>query len=184
MKLTLERAAEFMPATGDFDREAVANGYSIDSRTVQPGDLFFAVHGERPADPKWIGEMVPARIGRIGVNQNAQAAVVQHQPGHQFGKHLGRKGDLIHGLIVRPNLDVMPAPKRDREALVHPCTQLLGLGPACRRIVVDMSVKACDFGDRPWGNSPCIRHVRIPSRFHPSARQTRRRAVATHSGMH
>jgi len=26
MKLSLERAAEFMPATGDFDREAVATG--------------------------------------------------------------------------------------------------------------------------------------------------------------
>src|SRR5271165_2683095 len=47
MKLTLSRAAEFMPATGHFDHEAVALGYSIDSRTLQPGDLFFAVRGER-----------------------------------------------------------------------------------------------------------------------------------------
>ena len=47
MKLTLARAAEFMQATGDFDPNAVAGGYSIDSRTLQPGDLFFAVRGER-----------------------------------------------------------------------------------------------------------------------------------------
>ena len=47
MKLTLSRAAEFMPATGSFDPEAQAGGYSIDSRTLQPGDLFFAVKGER-----------------------------------------------------------------------------------------------------------------------------------------
>lgn len=47
MKLTLSRAAEFMPATGSFDHEAVAHGYSIDSRTLRPGDLFFAVRGER-----------------------------------------------------------------------------------------------------------------------------------------
>jgi UDP-N-acetylmuramoyl-tripeptide--D-alanyl-D-alanine ligase len=47
MKLTLLRAAEFMPATGDFAHEAIATGYSIDSRTLQPGDLFFAVRGER-----------------------------------------------------------------------------------------------------------------------------------------
>ena len=47
MKLTLARAAEFMPATGNFDPHAVAGGYSIDSRTLQPGDLFFAVRGER-----------------------------------------------------------------------------------------------------------------------------------------
>jgi UDP-N-acetylmuramoyl-tripeptide--D-alanyl-D-alanine ligase len=47
MKLSLSRAAEFMQATGDFDRNAVASGYSIDSRTLQAGDLFFAVRGER-----------------------------------------------------------------------------------------------------------------------------------------
>ncbi len=47
MKLTLFRAAEFMQATGGFDRDAVATGYSIDSRTLQAGDLFFAVRGER-----------------------------------------------------------------------------------------------------------------------------------------
>ncbi|MGA9565620.1 MAG: UDP-N-acetylmuramoyl-tripeptide--D-alanyl-D-alanine ligase [Candidatus Korobacteraceae bacterium] len=47
MKLTLSRAAEFMLASGEFDPAAVATGYSIDSRTLQPGDLFFAVSGER-----------------------------------------------------------------------------------------------------------------------------------------
>ena len=47
MKLTLARAAEFMPATGNFDPNAVAGGYSIDSRTLQHGELFFAVRGER-----------------------------------------------------------------------------------------------------------------------------------------
>ena len=47
MKLSLSRAAEFMQATGEFDSAAVAGGYSIDSRTLLPGDLFFAVRGER-----------------------------------------------------------------------------------------------------------------------------------------
>jgi UDP-N-acetylmuramoyl-tripeptide--D-alanyl-D-alanine ligase len=47
MKLTLARAAEFVAASGDFDRAATASGYSIDSRTLQRGDLFFAVRGER-----------------------------------------------------------------------------------------------------------------------------------------
>ena len=36
-----------MPATGSFNGEAFAIGYSIDSRTIQPGELFFAVKGER-----------------------------------------------------------------------------------------------------------------------------------------
>jgi len=47
MKLTLARIAEFVSAAGEFASEEVAQGYSIDSRTVGPGQLFFAVKGER-----------------------------------------------------------------------------------------------------------------------------------------
>jgi UDP-N-acetylmuramoyl-tripeptide--D-alanyl-D-alanine ligase len=47
MKLALSRVAEFLSATGEFDHKAIAQAYSIDSRTIQPGELFFAVTGER-----------------------------------------------------------------------------------------------------------------------------------------
>jgi UDP-N-acetylmuramoyl-tripeptide--D-alanyl-D-alanine ligase len=47
MKLHLWRAAEFMQASGGFAPDSVARGYSIDSRTLAAGDLFFAVRGER-----------------------------------------------------------------------------------------------------------------------------------------
>ena len=47
MRLPLAKVAEFISATGDFDRQEIAQAYSIDSRTLQPGDLFFAVKGER-----------------------------------------------------------------------------------------------------------------------------------------
>jgi len=47
MKLTLEQAAAWMEASGIFDGAAVATGYSIDSRTISAGELFFAVTGER-----------------------------------------------------------------------------------------------------------------------------------------
>jgi UDP-N-acetylmuramoyl-tripeptide--D-alanyl-D-alanine ligase len=47
MRLLLSRVAEFLSAAGEFDHKAVAQGYSIDSRTIQPGELFFAVKGER-----------------------------------------------------------------------------------------------------------------------------------------
>jgi UDP-N-acetylmuramoyl-tripeptide--D-alanyl-D-alanine ligase len=47
MKLPLARISEFMAATGEFDNKAAPTGYSIDSRTVQAGELFFAVKGER-----------------------------------------------------------------------------------------------------------------------------------------
>ncbi|MBI2678355.1 MAG: UDP-N-acetylmuramoyl-tripeptide--D-alanyl-D-alanine ligase [Candidatus Koribacter versatilis] len=47
MKLTLAKVAEFVGAqAGTFDVHALATGYSIDSRTIKPGDLFFAIKGE------------------------------------------------------------------------------------------------------------------------------------------
>jgi UDP-N-acetylmuramoyl-tripeptide--D-alanyl-D-alanine ligase len=47
MKLPLSRIAGFISATGDFDPKALATAYSIDSRSLKAGDLFFAVKGER-----------------------------------------------------------------------------------------------------------------------------------------
>ena len=47
MKLSLARIAEFISANGDFLPQSVAQGYSIDSRTIASGQLFFAVKGER-----------------------------------------------------------------------------------------------------------------------------------------
>jgi len=47
VKLELGRIAELIVATGEFDRAAVAAGYAIDSRTIAPEELFFAVRGER-----------------------------------------------------------------------------------------------------------------------------------------
>ena len=47
MKLPLWRIAEFTGAQGAVDQEQVAMGYSIDSRSLQPGDLFIALQGDR-----------------------------------------------------------------------------------------------------------------------------------------
>ncbi len=47
MKLTLAKIAGFVAATGDYPPDEAVRGYSIDSRTVAPGQLFFAVKGER-----------------------------------------------------------------------------------------------------------------------------------------
>ena len=47
MKLTLEQTARWMGASGSFAPDAEATGYSIDSRTVRAGEMFFAVAGER-----------------------------------------------------------------------------------------------------------------------------------------
>ena len=47
MKLALSKIAAFISAGGDVRRDEVAQGYSIDSRTIRAGDFFFAVKGER-----------------------------------------------------------------------------------------------------------------------------------------
>src|SRR5215472_12068622 len=50
MKLPLAKIVEFLsavPGASDFPSEDLAVGYSIDSRTVGQGELFFAVKGER-----------------------------------------------------------------------------------------------------------------------------------------
>ena len=75
MKLPLWRAAEFMPATGDFNPEAVAAGYSIDSRSIQPGELFFAVKGERLNGHEYVEAALAA--GAVG-------AVIRHDQAARF----------------------------------------------------------------------------------------------------
>jgi UDP-N-acetylmuramoyl-tripeptide--D-alanyl-D-alanine ligase len=47
VKLTLGQIADWIHGEGEFDTSAEALGYSIDSRTIGAGDLFFAVKGER-----------------------------------------------------------------------------------------------------------------------------------------
>src|SRR5258708_36893134 len=48
MKLSLARIAGILGVDAtSLDCGAVATGYSIDSRTVRPGELFFAVRGEK-----------------------------------------------------------------------------------------------------------------------------------------
>jgi UDP-N-acetylmuramoyl-tripeptide--D-alanyl-D-alanine ligase len=47
MKLTLGQIVDWIHAEGGFDTDAEAVAYSIDSRTIGAGDLFFAVKGER-----------------------------------------------------------------------------------------------------------------------------------------
>jgi UDP-N-acetylmuramoyl-tripeptide--D-alanyl-D-alanine ligase len=56
MKLSLGKIADFVSAGGEFPREQTVSGYSIDSRSVGPGQLFFAVKGERLDGHDFVGE--------------------------------------------------------------------------------------------------------------------------------
>ena len=70
MKLPLWRVAAFSGAKGDFDQDVVAMGYSIDSRTVSPGDLFFAIGGEHFDGHDYV---------KSALEKGAIAAVVQRE---------------------------------------------------------------------------------------------------------
>jgi len=85
MKLPLSRIAEFVAATGDYDARAVALGYSIDSRTVQPDELFFAVKGERFDGHDFVEQ---------ALNAGAVGAVVRKD---QWPRYPLRKGLLAVG---------------------------------------------------------------------------------------
>ena len=68
MKLPLSQIAEFISATGEFPRGEVAQAYSIDSRTIVAGELFFAVKGERLDGHDYV---------EAALEKGAAAAVVQ-----------------------------------------------------------------------------------------------------------
>jgi UDP-N-acetylmuramoyl-tripeptide--D-alanyl-D-alanine ligase len=73
MNLPLWRIAEFLEASGNFDRERTASGYLIDSRTVQPGDLFFAVKGERLDGHEFVAAALKAgAVGAVVAQDQAQ----------------------------------------------------------------------------------------------------------------
>ncbi|HKV81401.1 MAG TPA: UDP-N-acetylmuramoyl-tripeptide--D-alanyl-D-alanine ligase [Candidatus Sulfotelmatobacter sp.] len=75
MKLPLSKIADFISASGDFLREELALGYSIDSRTVSPGEVFFAVKGERFDGHDFVG---------AALEQGAVAAVVRKDQRYRF----------------------------------------------------------------------------------------------------
>jgi len=80
MKFTLSRIAEFLSARGEFDPNALALGYSIDSRTIQPGKLFFAVKGERLDGHDYVQQ---------ALGKNAVAAVVRKDQIERFATKRG-----------------------------------------------------------------------------------------------
>lgn len=76
MKLGLGRVAEFTNAIGSFDPSAVAEGYSIDTRTLRTGDLFFAIQGERLDGHDYV---------QAALQAGAVAAVIAADHLHRFG---------------------------------------------------------------------------------------------------
>jgi len=80
MKLTLSRIAEFVAAVGQYDGRATAQGYSIDSRTVQPADLFFAVKGDRLDGHDYV---------ESALSRGAVGAVIRKDQFARYSNHAG-----------------------------------------------------------------------------------------------
>jgi len=90
MKLPLWRIAEFVGSKGECDQEAVAMGYSIDSRTLNPGDLFIAIAGERFDGHNYV---------HAALEKGAVGAIVE------AGKHVA--GDPLRLLQVEDSLKAL-----------------------------------------------------------------------------
>src|SRR2546425_7892963 len=90
MKLPLSRIAEFVSASGSYDGNVIAQRYSIDSRTIQPGDLFFAVKGERLGGHDFVEQ---------AFSKGAVAAVVRE---NQLGK------DLVNTPLLQVDYTLVP----------------------------------------------------------------------------
>src|SRR6476469_281756 len=90
MKLPLWRIAEFVGSKGECDQEAVAMGYSIDSRTLNPGDLFIAIAGEQFDGHNYV---------QAALEKGAVGAIVE------AGKHVA--GDAPRLLQVEDSLKAL-----------------------------------------------------------------------------
>lgn len=75
MNLPLSKIAEFLSAQGDFPRDEIAQGYSIDSRTIHSGELFFAVRGDRFDGHDFVS---------AALDNGAVAAVVRQDQWHRY----------------------------------------------------------------------------------------------------
>src|SRR5437667_9466688 len=81
MKLPLSRIAELVSGatTGNTPAGSVATGYSIDSRTIRPGELFFAVKGENMDGHDFVQQ---------AIEKGAIAAVVSQKKHPKFASAL------------------------------------------------------------------------------------------------
>src|SRR6516225_6373609 len=61
--------------------------------------------------------MVLSRIGRVRMNQYAEAAMIEHQPGYQGREDLLGKGDLKHRPIMRADSRLVPSCRAERRSV-------------------------------------------------------------------
>jgi UDP-N-acetylmuramoyl-tripeptide--D-alanyl-D-alanine ligase len=82
MKLRLSRIAQFLGASESLQatQDATATGYSIDSRTIQPGELFFAVQGEKMDGHDFVAQAIEKGALAAVVSRHIQARLPSDLP--------------------------------------------------------------------------------------------------------
>jgi len=89
--------------------------------------------------------MIGVGVAGAGVEQNAQALAIEHQPRQKRGQQRGRERKLIHRLRMRSDWRVMPSPERHiREGRCHAFAQPRRTVAARYRIVIDVSMIMLD----------------------------------------
>lgn len=117
---------------------------------------------QRAADPDRVDQMVALGVGGVGVDEDAEAPMVQHQPGDERGEDFGGEGDLVHGLLVRADRLVAPVAEAHAKTLADALAQPFGM-PALRLIaVIDVGVIAGDFRKRSRIVRPGFVHRAAP----------------------
>ena len=80
--------------------------------------------------------MIGVGVAGAGVEQDAQALAIEHQPRQKRGQQRGRERKLIHRMRMRPDRRVVPSPLPKRIFEIRPVKWLLEqlglIGPGIR----------------------------------------------------
>jgi UDP-N-acetylmuramoyl-tripeptide--D-alanyl-D-alanine ligase len=115
VKLSLQHVAEYLGVPqehlgADFRRDAVATGYSIDSRTIKPGDLFFAVRGEKFDGHDFVGQaFAKGAVAAVVSTENPAAVRSRTVPNEQAATHASSKSDFARAGSLIPVEDTLIA---------------------------------------------------------------------------
>ena len=102
MRLPLWRVAEFSGARGEVDQEMSAMGFSIDSRTVNPGEVFIAIKGERFDGHEYV---------KAAFENGAVAAIVQTGSKVEAAKNVLYVDDTLRALQSWPRDGIPDNPR-------------------------------------------------------------------------
>jgi hypothetical protein len=58
-----------------------------------------------------MGRVIGEIVASLSVNEDIQAFAIEQEPGDEASEFAGWECNLIHGLRVRANREIMPAPE-------------------------------------------------------------------------